>query len=210
MPSAYVDVIDSESGETIDTLLLSTWLNEQNVTVKGQLYQFALRFRRDYKPYTIYLSDMSKEDYIGTDAVRDFSAYVSLADPSTGVRRDDIRIWMNNPLRYAGETFYQADYLSRNGEGTGIQIVTNQGWMIPYVACMIVAVGMIAQFGQSILRFIDRRRRKRRGIPSEIAADDDLDAAAVDEPLAASAALRTRHQQSFGEVISVALAGKKK
>lgn len=159
-PSAYVDVVDTESGETLETLLLSTRLDEQNIAIGDKIYQFDLRFKRAYKPYAVYLNEMIKEEYIGTQTPKDFSAYVTLADPTTGVVSDQ-RIWMNNPLRYAGETFYQANFDDRRGVQTGIQIVSNQGWMIPYVACMVVAVGMIFQFGQSILRFIDRRRRPK-------------------------------------------------
>ena len=56
---------------------------------------------------------------------------------------------MNNPLRFAGETFYQSNYGrdARTGiEYTGLQVVTNTGWRIPYVSCMMMAVGMLAQF----------------------------------------------------------------
>lgn len=206
MPSAYVEIVDPASGDVLDTLLLSTWLDEQNVVVNGKLYQFDLRFKRAYKPYSLYLNNMVREDYVGTEMARDFSAFLSLADPSTGVRNDDVHIWMNNPLRYAGETFYQADFITLNGEGTGIQIVTNQGWMIPYVACMIVAVGMIAQFGQSILRFIDRRRRGR-GTISEQLVDGEVPAVSAEEPLSATKRTRPKHSnRSTGELIGAAIA----
>src|SRR4029079_5960455 len=34
------------------------------------------------------------------------------------------------------------------------QVVTNAGWMTPYVACMIVGVGLIYQFVQTLMKFI--------------------------------------------------------
>ena len=59
---------------------------------------------------------------------------------------------MNNPLRYDGTTFYQADLRStRTEKGTVLQVVTNPGWMTPYVGCMFVAVGMLAHFGDRSL-----------------------------------------------------------
>jgi ABC-type transport system involved in cytochrome c biogenesis permease subunit len=80
-------------------------------------------------------------------------------DPALTVDRDDVRIWMNNPLRFNGETFYQsnvgADPITRE-ETTGLQVVTNSGWMIPYVSCMIVAVGMLFQFSVTLMRFLNR------------------------------------------------------
>ena len=67
----------------------------------------------------------------------------------------ELRIWMNNPLRYARRTFYQSGYLPNDG-GTVLQVVRNDSWMIPYLACMIVFVGMAGQFVQS-LRDYQRR-----------------------------------------------------
>jgi len=66
---------------------------------------------------------------------------------------------MNNPLRYAGETFYQSGYNfdPRSGtEITDLQVVTNTGWMMPYVGCMLVGVGMMMHFLQTLWRFLSR------------------------------------------------------
>ena len=66
---------------------------------------------------------------------------------------------MNNPLRYAGETFYQSSYHrdpQTGVEATTLQVVTNTGWMIPYVACMLVSTGMLAHFWFVLYRFLNR------------------------------------------------------
>ncbi len=42
---------------------------------------------------------------------------------------------------------------------TGLQVVANQGWVIPYVACMLVLFGMISHFGGVFLRFASRYDR---------------------------------------------------
>ena len=67
---------------------------------------------------------------------------------------------MNNPLRYAGTTFYQQSYntdVAGKPTGTILQVVTNPSWMTPYVACMLVAIGMLAHFGTMLFRFLRRR-----------------------------------------------------
>ena len=69
---------------------------------------------------------------------------------------------MNEPLRYGGETFYQSGYDDGVRSGTGVkattlQVVANVGWMIPYIACMIVATGLLAQFSLTLVRFLKRR-----------------------------------------------------
>ncbi len=63
---------------------------------------------------------------------------------------------MNNPLRYGGFTFYQSNYdAGRNGrEVTSLQVVENEGWTIPYIACMITAVGLLFQFVLTLTRFL--------------------------------------------------------
>ncbi|HEY2252338.1 MAG TPA: hypothetical protein VGH74_14795, partial [Planctomycetaceae bacterium] len=135
------------------------------VAVDGKTYQLALRFKRTYKAYSLTLHDVRAEKYLGTETPKDYSSIVHLkkdsADPAERVDRDGVRIWMNNPLRFEGETFYQSnvgvDPITHR-ETTGLQVVTNTGWMIPYVSCMIVGVGLLYQFGIALLRFLNRRQ----------------------------------------------------
>ena len=155
--AAYVKLTSSD-GSDLGTLMLSEFLGRQQfIQVDGERYGIELRFKRYYKTYTVKLIDAVREDYVGTNKPKDYSSYIHLTDATRGEDRK-VRIWMNNPLRFAGETFYQADHRYIDGEDwTGLQIVSNDGWMIPYVSCMIVAVGLFAQFGFSILRFLRRR-----------------------------------------------------
>ena len=94
------------------------------------------------------------ERYEGTQTPKDFSSEIRLVNEGDGIDRE-LRIWMNNPLRYARRTFYQSGYLPDDG-GTVLQVVRNDSWMIPYLSCMIVFIGMVAQFGLSL-----KRMRKR-------------------------------------------------
>ncbi len=66
-------------------------------------------------------------------------------------------IYMNNPLRYRGETFYQASFKPGDG-GTVLQVVRNPGWLLPYIACTLGALGMLIHFGMHLTRFVNRRR----------------------------------------------------
>ncbi len=163
--STYVTLTAKGSGEPLGTYMLSQLLSAQDLSDSvqsgGKTYDIGLRFKRIYKPYSIQLVDVRKDDYIGTDTPRNYSSDVILIDPERGTNRE-IRIWMNNPLRYAGETFYQSGYVRdpRTGkEMTTLQVVTNTGWMIPYVACMLVVIGMLPHFSGSLLRFLRRQQR---------------------------------------------------
>ena len=163
MASMYADFYDKSSGDKIGTYLLSQYFSALDMTepieVDGKTYQVALRFKRTYKPYTVHLTDVRKDDYLGTNTPKNYSSLVNIVDNTRDFRRDDIKIWMNNPLRYAGETFYQSGYqpATRNSkETTTLQLVTNTGWMIPYVACMLAATGMCAHFLAVLIRFLNR------------------------------------------------------
>jgi cytochrome c biogenesis protein ResB len=76
-------------------------------------------------------------------------------DSERGIVRD-VRIWMNNPLRYRGDTLYQSSFDAETERGTVLQVVDNKVWMAPYVACMIVAIGMLGQFLLSLFGFIQK------------------------------------------------------
>jgi cytochrome c-type biogenesis protein CcsB len=175
LASAYVTVVDRKTGQDLCTLLLSQHFPSRrmlanSVTVGNQTYGLELRFKRSQKPYQITLLDVRKDDYVGTNMPRNYSSRVRLEDASRGVEFDT-KIWMNNPLRYAGETFYQSGYnRGPAGETSTLQVVKNTGWMIPYVSCMIVATGMLAHFVLLLFRFL--RRGSEDGGPGEMTEND--------------------------------------
>ena len=174
--SAYVELLDKKSGESLGVYLVSQFFNDQkqlfmgvpadqndSVTIDGKPFSLGLRFRREYKPYQVFLEDVSREDYEATNRPRDYSSHIVIKDPD---RDAEVKghIWMNNPVRYRNESFYQSEYNAMNQGGqmvemTGLQVVANQGWVIPYVACMLVLFGMISHFGGVFLRFASRYDR---------------------------------------------------
>ncbi len=164
--SVFVDVINRESGEILASLLVSQNVSElqgpglaEKVQIGDKDYYFYLRFQRNYKPYEVKLIDVSRKNYVGTATPRDYRSEIEITEDGT---TEKFTLWMNNPLRYKGETFYQSGYtpLENGKEATTLSVVRNSGWMLPYIACMIVTVGMFAQFGQTLLRFLDRPYRK--------------------------------------------------
>lgn len=160
-PAAYV-TLTSKNGGRIGTYLLSSQLAASDLTetveTDGKEWQVALRFQRDYKPYAITLLDVRKDDYVGTDTPKNYSSDIRVVSEELGADFER-HVWMNNPLRFAGETIYQSGYhRDRSGrEYTTFQIVRNTGWMLPYVACMIVVIGMAAQFLVTLTRFLGRQ-----------------------------------------------------
>ncbi|TWT71074.1 cytochrome c biogenesis protein [Crateriforma conspicua] len=175
IPAAYIELLDADGDQSLGTFLVSQQLSDLNmlspgttaddlfneITVDETTYKFGLRLHREVKPYWVKLEDVRRVNYSGTETPRDYSSFIRIVDPETGEDRRE-RVWMNNPLRYRGETFFQSSYTTlRNGkELTGIQVVRNSGWLIPYVACSIIALGMAAHFWGTLVRFVRRRRRE--------------------------------------------------
>ena len=176
-PSAYVQLLDKDSGKDLGTYLLTTLaLDVDEITVgqkpDEQKYRIELRFKRIYKTYSIALKDVRQDNYVGTSMAQNYSSDIRLVDPTRGVD-EEVHIWMNNPLRFAGETFYQANFEIDRGQGelTQFQVVSNAGWMIPYVACMIVGTGLLAQFMVVLLRFLNRREQEESALIEAQLAD---------------------------------------
>ena len=175
--SAYVQLVERGTGRDLGTHLVSQFLNDQDrifmggggdefdtVEAGGKPWRLALRFRREHKPYSVTLDDVRRIDYSASATPRDYSSYVTFTDRATKAEQKG-RIWMNNPVRYRGETFYQSQYSQvdlgggRTGEMTGLQVVENAGWLVPYVACVLAFWGMLAHFGLTFIRFADRHER---------------------------------------------------
>jgi hypothetical protein len=115
-----------------------------------------MRPTRLYEPYSITLEKFSHDIYPGTDIPKNFSSKVRVNPPGGGEGRD-VLIYMNNPLRYAGLTYYQASF---DGEHTTIlQVVRNPSWLAPYIACSAIALGLVIQFMIHLAGFARARRR---------------------------------------------------
>jgi hypothetical protein len=69
---------------------------------------------------------------------------------------------MNNPLRYAGETYYQGGF--EPGDTVSIlQVVKNPARLTPYLACTLVGVGLLIQFLMHLVGFGKRAARSGTG-----------------------------------------------
>jgi hypothetical protein len=64
---------------------------------------------------------------------------------------------MNHPLRYQGDTYYQSSFLESDS-GTVLQVVRNPSYQAPYVACIIVGLGLIYQFTFHLAGFVRRTK----------------------------------------------------
>jgi len=115
-----------------------------------------MRPARYYKPYSLTLQKFTHERYAGTQIAKNFASHAVLSDPERNENRD-VLIYMNHPLRYRGETFFQSGF-EEGDKATILQDVYNPSFIAPYVACVIVAAGLLFQFGYHFVGFIRRRK----------------------------------------------------
>lgn len=158
VPSAAIEIIPKDSGGSLGTWLVSDALGApQTFSCGGRTWMIAMRTARYYKPYSVTLQKFTHERYAGTEIPKNFASRVTLIDPERSVNRD-VLVYMNHPLRYRGETFYQAGF-QKDDSATILQVVHNPSFIAPYVACVIVAAGLLVQFGFHLVGF-SRQRRK--------------------------------------------------
>jgi hypothetical protein len=159
-PSAVVELVGPQGS-------LGTWLvspdisGPQEFMFGGKAWRVALRPERHYLPYTIQLLNTKYEVYPGTDTPKNFQSRVRIENPERGENRE-VDIYMNNPLRYAGLTFYQyqMDQVQvEQNRGSVLEVVRNPGWLTPYLGCILVGGGMAFQFLLHLVGFVTKRRK---------------------------------------------------
>jgi len=154
MPASLVELVAPEG--TLGVWLVSAALGQpQTVAYQGRTWELVLRLRRYYQPHSVQLVNFTHEKYAGTEIPKNFASRVRL---TTDNHREDreVLIYMNNPLRYAGLTYYQAGF-ENNDRTTILQVVRNPSWLLPYFACCLMGLGLVIQFGIHLFGFFQKR-----------------------------------------------------
>jgi hypothetical protein len=158
-PAAFIELVGAEG--TLGTWLVSPQLAAaQRFDYGGRTWRLGLRAQRSYQPYTLTLLKFTHDIYSGTDIPKNYSSRLRLATVD-GKEDREVLIYMNNPLRYAGLTFYQASFDPSNEHNTILQVVRNPSWLLPYLSCAMMGLGLVIQFGIHLLGFIGKRRALR-------------------------------------------------
>lgn len=154
MPSVVLELVTPQG--SLGTWLASLWIDQpQPVHLGDKTFELQMRPKRLYKPYSLNLESFTHEVYPGTQIPKDFSSLVRVQNPRTHEDRQ-VRIYMNNPLRYGGETYYQASF-DTDDKGTVLQVVRNPGWLTPYFGCVVVGLGLVWQFLAHLIPFLKRK-----------------------------------------------------
>ncbi len=131
--------------KSYDLILYGMESQPTTIMIKGKLYHFLLRHKRFPLPFVIKLDHFKAEFHSGTDMAKSFESLVTI---STGALERQVRIYMNNPLRYKDYTLYQASYdVDEQGIlSSTLAVVRNSARILPYIACFIVFFGLALHF----------------------------------------------------------------
>jgi hypothetical protein len=160
--TAVIEIVPVDLASGATQISLGRWLVSdalgapQTFSWMNRTWQLVMRPTRYYKPYSVTLQKFTHERYAGTEIPKNFASRVTLIDPERSMNRD-VLIYMNHPLRYRGETFYQAGF-QKDDSATILQVVHNPSFLAPYVACVIVVVGLLVQFTYHLVGFARQRR----------------------------------------------------
>lgn len=160
---AYIDLI--ANGKSLGTWLVSTAFGKpEPITIDGTNYEMQLRHRRYMLPMTIKLLAFEHKKFTGTNIPAAFSSRIQLVDPTQNENRT-ISISMNHPLRYDGKTFYQAGF-ANNDQTTILQVVRNPAAVLPYIACILVTLGMAYHFATHFIKFRKQQAKRDTEVPA--------------------------------------------
>ncbi len=153
-PGAYVELTGSEG--PLGTWLVSPQLGApQTFSVNGHTWSIALRIKRYYQPFSINLIKVTHDVYPGTEIAKNFASKIRVKSDD-GKEDRETTIYMNNPLRFGGKTFYQYQ-MNAASQMSAFQVVSNPGWLLPYIACIMMGLGLLIQFGITLFSFINKR-----------------------------------------------------
>jgi len=156
--SVFVEPV--AGGHSYGTWLASVAMGApQSFIHEGRTYVLSMRLRRQYLPFAFTLKQFRHDVYPGTDIPKNFSSLVQVVNPSQKESRE-VLIYMNQPLRYEGKTFYQASF-GKNDTLSVLSVVENPGWLLPYVSCVLVSLGLLVHFAIVLRRSLKRRQDKK-------------------------------------------------
>lgn len=103
-------------------------------------------------PFSLTLADFKQTLHPGTNLASEYMSDVIVND---GTDEWTARIEMNEPLRHKNYTIYQSSFdLSGEKPFTVLSVVENKGQIFPYIATIIMTLGLV-------LHMILRRKRKK-------------------------------------------------
>lgn len=133
------------------------------VETGGKKYGIQLRHRRYAVPFKITLDKFMRDLHPRTAMAANFESEVTKTD---GASSRKVNIRMNEPLRDAGYTFFQASWGPENARPgdplfSTFAVVKNPADQWPKYACYVIGIGLLIHFAQKLAGYIRAQNRRR-------------------------------------------------
>ena len=138
------------------------WIrDDQSITLtyRDEKYKFELEKKSIRLPYELSLTRFKMDKDPGTNNPASYESFIQLF---TSKGPQDHHIYMNNPLKYDGLTFYQASYfeVAQDTYGSVLSVNIDPGRPIKYLGSLLLVFG-------SIWHFALRRKKLKININSK-------------------------------------------
>jgi hypothetical protein len=128
-----------------DFIAVSPW-----VDVGGRRIHIAVRKVQYSLPFSVTLNEFRRDMHPGTDMARSYESDITIHEKNTSW---PATIRMNEPFRYRGYTFYQSSFIADGKrEGSVLAVVKNDGRAYPYIASLIMSLGILIHFIKRITK----------------------------------------------------------
>jgi hypothetical protein len=155
-PGCIARILYRDGKKSAPFLLSSTAYQPFSMRYADRIFTFQLRKRLWLMPFTVRLDKFTAEFYPGTMKP---SKYVSEITRIENTHEAKATIQMNEPLRYANLTFFQAGY-QQSGNGPDakmasvLEVVRNPADKWPLYSLCVVCLGMLVHFITRLTSFI--------------------------------------------------------
>ena len=124
------------------------WIRDDQsikLSYRGEKYQIELNKKSIRLPYELSLTKFKMDTDPGTNNPASYESFVQLF---TKEGPQDHHIFMNNPLKYDGLTFYQASYFQVNQDtyGSVLSVNLDPGRPVKYLGSLLLVLGSIWHF----------------------------------------------------------------
>lgn len=159
----YVSVTDKASGETTEGIVWGYARQPFIVESGGEDWAIHLTHKTWQVPFSLRLDKFHHELHPGTNMPANFESEVTKFEDGS---EEQIRIWMNHPLRNQGYTFFQSSWGPSNAGPNDplysvFSVVKNPADASPLWSCIIISIGMSIHFLQKLLRYLKLESRRR-------------------------------------------------
>ena len=160
----YMTITDKASNRSEQHIVWGWSDRPLAIGCNGETYVVELRKKLMDLPFTVRLNKFNHELHPGTRMDAAFSSDVTRIDESGD--EHDYHIAMNEPLRYAGWTFYQESYIPadpRIGRPvmSSLAVSKNPADKFPLYACIVIGFGLTLHFVLKLSKYL-RKETKRR------------------------------------------------